>query len=88
MWSRSSRRKVPMRLSQVALCAEPGWRCADSGAGGLKDSVKGLGEVLSAVADQELDVVELFAEVAACCTVHSSVGFAVTSVDAAAILTP
>src|ERR1019366_5492749 len=54
----------------------------DPGAGGLEDGVERVGEVRSAVAEQELDVREPLAEaegeVAGCCTVHSPVGLAVT----------
>jgi hypothetical protein len=54
----------------------------DPGAICLEDSVEGLGEVRSAVADHELDALEAFAEaegqIAAWCTVRSAVGFAVT----------
>src|SRR5690242_15105947 len=54
----------------------------DPGTGGLEHGVERGREVRSAVTDEELDVLEPLVEgqgeVAACCTVHSPLGLAVT----------
>jgi hypothetical protein len=54
---------VPIRRSQVAFI-RGAWDggAQDTGTRGLEDGVEGAGEVRSAVADQELEVVEALVE--------------------------
>jgi hypothetical protein len=60
----NSRRKVPTSRAQVAFMRGAWAAVREICRGGPGRRVKGLGEVRSAVADQELDVLELPAEAA------------------------